>query len=372
MNLAEFLENKGAEYTPFDPTRAPKIFQAFKNDFLPYFKPKVIHILGTNGKGSTGRMIARGLKNVLHFTSPHLFSINERFYLDGENISSYQLQEAHTKLYKKEYMHQASYFEYLTFLCLFLAKDCEYLVLEAGLGGEFDSTNVIQDKISVFTQIGLDHCEILGESLEQIATTKLNAMGKIAFLGIQKYQEVKSIAIKIAQSKNTHLMVLDKPITSPFAMPQFLLENLTLASKVLDFLHISYDLTHIASIDLQGRMQKYSSLITLDVGHNPDGARAILKEFEGKKITLIYNAYKQKDISQILSILSPIIKEVQIIAIDEPRAIQRKELERILSKLGLKYSEFKDIKAEEEILVFGSFSVVRTFLEKFSERQNLH
>lgn len=368
MKLAEFLEKKGVEYAPFDPMRAPRIFEAFAKDFLPYFKPKVIHIVGTNGKGSTGRMIARGLKNVLHFTSPHLFSINERFNLNGENVSFDKLQEIHSKLYQKEYMHQASYFEYLTFLCLLLARDCEYLVLEAGLGGEFDSTNVLKDKISVFTQIGLDHCEILGESIEQIATTKLNSMGEVAFLGIQKYQEVQSIATKIAKNKNTQLTILTEPITPPFVMPQFLLENLTLASNVLNFLNIPYDLAHIASIDLQGRAQKYSPLITLDVGHNPDGAKAILEEFRGKKITLIYNAYKQKDVAQVLSILSPIIKEVQIIPIDEPRAIAREELERILSKLGLKYLEFQEIKNDEEYLVFGSFSVVRTFLERVSER----
>ncbi|WP_305862304.1 glutamate ligase domain-containing protein [Helicobacter cholecystus] len=368
MNLAKFLEKKGAEYAPFDPNRAPQIFELFAKDFLPYFHPKVIHIVGTNGKGSTGRMIARGLKNVLHFTSPHLFCINERFYLNGENIALQALEDAHTKLYEKKYMHKASYFEYLTFLCLYLAKDCAYLILEAGLGGEFDSTNVIREKISVFTQIGLDHCEILGESLEQIATTKLNSMGRVAFLGIQKYPQVQHIAKNIAQSKKAQITILKDLITPPFAMPEFLVENLTLASEVLDFLNIQYNLAQIAALDLQGRMQKYSPLITLDVGHNPDGARAILKEFMGKKIILIYNAYKQKDVAQVLCILSPIIKEVQIIPINDPRAISKEELKRILKELGLKFSDFKEVKRGEEILVFGSFSVVKAFLESVGER----
>lgn len=364
MHLTEFLAKKGAEYAPFDPSRAVRIFERFKEDFLPIFSPKVIHIVGTNGKGSTGRMIARGLKNVMHFTSPHLFTINERFYLNGVNIQMSVLEDTHQVLIQKPYMQEASYFEYLTFLCLFLSKECEYLVLEAGLGGEFDSTNVLKDKISVFTQIGLDHCEILGESLEQIATTKLNSMGKVAFLGIQRYTQILPIAQNIAQSKGSTLYTLSHTLLPPFAMPEFLLENLTLASKVLDFLGAGYELGEIAKIDLQGRMQKYSPHITLDVGHNPDGARAVAREFEGKKITLVYNAYKQKDIFEVLSILSPIIKEMQIIAVEDERIVQREELEKILKNLDIKYSNFEAIKENEETLVFGSFSVVREFLER--------
>lgn len=366
QDLLEFLEKKGAEYAPFDPTRAPRIFERFKSDFLPSFKPKVIHIVGTNGKGSTGRMITRGLKNVMHFSSPHLLTLNERFYLDGENVSMQALQEAHQVLMQKPYMQEASYFEYLTFLCLLLAKDLDYLVLEAGLGGEFDSTNVLKDKISVFTQIGLDHCEILGEGIKQIATTKLNSMGEVAFLGIQNNAEVLPIAQKIAKEKGAKLEIISPNdlLTPPFKLPRFLLENLTLASRVLDFLGVEYNLEQIASLDLQGRAQKYSPLITLDVGHNPDGAKAIFKEFKGKKITLVYNAYKQKDVLEVLKILSPIILEVQIIAVDDARVIEREKLEGFLQELSLPYRDFEGVKEGVEYLVFGSFSVVRAFLER--------
>ena len=362
--LERFLEQKGAEYAPFDPSRAVRIFSHFKLDFLPTFSPKVIHIVGTNGKGSTGRMIARGLKNVLHFTSPHLFSLNERFYLDGELLSMQTLEQSHQILIQKPYMQEASYFEYLTFLCLFLAKDLDYLVLESGLGGEFDSTNVLEDKISVFTQIGLDHCEILGESIEEIATTKLNSMGKVAFLGIQSHKEVLPIAKRIAKDRGAELRVCSSLLPPPFDMPLFLLQNLTLASQVLEYLGVSYELGYIARLDLKGRMQKYASNITLDVGHNPDGARAISQEFLGKKITLVYNAYKQKDISQVLQILSPVIKEVQIIALNESRVVERERLEEILQTLALPYRDFEGIESGEEYLVFGSFSVVRAFLER--------
>lgn len=367
-DLIEFLNQKGAEYAPFDPSRAVRIFALFKLDFLPTFSPKVIHIVGTNGKGSTGRMIARGLKNVLHFTSPHLLSLNERFYLDGELVSMQTLEEAHQILIQKPYMQEASYFEYLTFLCLFLARDLDFLVLEAGLGGEFDSTNVIEDKISVFTQIGLDHCEILGESIEEIATTKLNSMGKVAFLGIQNHKEVLPIAKKIAQDRGAELRICSSLLPPPFDMPLFLLQNLTLASQVLDYLGVSYELEHIARLDLCGRAQKYAKNITLDVGHNPDGAKAICKEYENKKITLVYNAYKQKDISQVLEILSPIIKEVQIIEVNDSRIVERERLEGILKSLDLPYREFVGAKRDEEYLVFGSFSVVRAFLERENER----
>lgn len=363
MSLEEFLQKKGQEYAPFDPARAPRIFGLFAQDFLQGFKPKVLHLVGTNGKGSTGRMIARGIgKNYLHFTSPHLFFFNERFYRDGSYISMQELERIHQLFFKKSYMQELSYFEYATFLALFLAKDLDFLILEAGLGGEYDSTNVIKDKISIFTQIGFDHIEILGETIEQIAQTKLNSMGSVAFLGIQKYPQVKGIAHQISKTKNTQLF----EITSLYQanLPLFLQENLALAVRVLEFLGIAFCIDEIIQIDLLGRMQKYASNIYLDVGHNVECALALAKELGDEKINLVFNAYIQKDIPHILEALRPNIKIVEIIAVEEERIIPRDKLEEILKSLAINYRDFQGIEDKEKYLVFGSFSVVREFLKR--------
>lgn len=358
-----YLRDKGQEYAPFDPNRVKRIFALFQKDFLQDFSPKVIHIVGTNGKGSTGRYIALSLAKqaqILHFTSPHLFDFQERFYRNDGNVSWQELQRVHHLFLQKSYLHEASYFEYATFLALFLAKDLDYLILEAGLGGEFDSTNVIEDKISVFTQIGYDHKEILGETLDKIAQTKLNAMGKTAFLGIQTYPQVVAIAQEIAQKRCSQLHCLTSFCVNPL-FPMFLNHNFALAQKVLEFLNV--EPCQMDTLNLPGRMQRIKENIWLDVGHNEDGARAIAYEFRGKKIKLVYNAYSQKDIFKILKILKEMILHVEIIDLDEDRRIDQDYLKSVLKELEIPFQTFERFSNEGEYLVFGSFGVVKKALE---------
>ncbi len=104
-------------------------------------------------------------------------------------------------------MREASYFEYATFLALVLGMEYEYLVLEAGVGGEFDSTSVVLANVSVFTLIGLDHQEMLGENIEQIAKTKLKAMSGYTILARQNYRQVERIALEIALQKGVECAV---------------------------------------------------------------------------------------------------------------------------------------------------------------------
>lgn len=365
MNLQNFLRQKGQEYAPFDPSRAKRIFDAFKQDFLLSFKPKVIHIIGTNGKGSTGRYIALSLAkqySILHFTSPHLFSFNERFCGNEGNLSWNELEKAHEILYQKVYMHESSYFEYATFLALFLARDLDFLILEAGLGGEFDSTNIVEEKISVFTQIGLDHMEILGQSLEQIARTKLNAMGKVAFLGIQNSSLIGSIAQEIAQFKKSTLFELKTYEHHP-NIPDFLNQNFALAQRVLEYFGVVS--CEIGELNLVGRAQRVRENIWLDVGHNVDSALALAKEFRGEKIILVFNAYKQKDIISVLGTLKNIISRLEILSFQHERLIAEDELREILKNLEIPFGQFLGFKQEEKYLVFGSFSVVEEILRGY-------
>lgn len=367
-NLQKFLETKGAEYAPFDPNRALKIYEKFKRDFLGDFSPRVIHIVGTNGKGSTGRYIALSLakhSQILHFTSPHLFEFNERFYVNDGNLAWGQLQEAHQEIIQKAYMEEASYFEYATFMALYLAKDKDFLILEAGLGGEFDSTNVLHEKISVFTQIGLDHMEFLGDQIEEIARTKLNSMGEIAFLGIQKYSQILPIAQEIAQKKHAHLEVLRDYFIAP-KFPIFLNQNFALAQKVLEFLGV--EICEMEALNLSGRMQRVRENIWLDVGHNLDSALAMIDELRGKRIILVYNAYKQKDIDAILRVFRDCVIRVEIIAISHERIIEKKILQDKLEQLKIPYCDFCGFDSKEDYLVFGSFSVVGEVIRKYLEK----
>ncbi len=117
---------------------------------------------------------------------------------------------------------------------------------------------------------------------------------------------------------------------------------------------------------LFGRLSKIAPNITLDVGHNALAAESIAQNFGGKKVTLIYNTYGDKDYREILSILKPIIESVEIIEVSEGRIVQRDLLESVLDELHISYRSFDEINSNTEYLVFGSFSVAETFLKRIN------
>lgn len=412
QNLYAYLERKGVEYAPFDPARMPSIF-ALVQPFLR-FSPHIIHILGTNGKGSTGRFITLGLlaqgHSVLHFSSPHLFGFNERFYINGAHASDMDLEEAHEFLQNLvcqnpspheaacKSLHNAlessSYFEYTTLLALVLAQDCEYFICEAGLGGEFDSTSVIKDmaEASVFTPISYDHTELLGDDIESIAATKLRAMGTQAFLAPQRYKVVESIAQEIAKQRGAKLsLITQEDIDSAYAnnpslhtyakdFAPFLRENLIVAHKVLESISAPNppQFCAVLPFDLAGRAQNLAPNILLDVGHNPECARAVVEIVSQKRVNLVYNSFSQKDVREILGIFKPVVNRLFIMPITHTRAIPELDLIGICAELGIRHEEFsptllRQMQDEPEdnvvYVVFGSFSVVEAFLEMWNARR---
>ena len=257
--LEQFLLQKGKEYKKFEQNKAKNIYARLKENLKI---PQTIQIIGTNGKGSSGRfltlaLLQKGYK-ALHFTSPHIFRFNERFYKNGNIISDEDLLGAHRYLMQFDFMKNASYFEYATFLALILAIDVDYLILEAGVGGEYDSTSVVERDLVLFTMIDFDHQEMLGYSIESIAKTKLKAMQNTAILGIQKNHIVQDIAKNIAVLKNVNLYILDSILdsaldyTNKHNLPNFLAQNLSLALKALEVLKIDFDISLLPPLDLMG------------------------------------------------------------------------------------------------------------------------
>ncbi len=176
MRLNVFLEAKPLYYDKIDHERVHKAYAILKTKIR---HPKTLHLVGTNGKGSTGRMVAHlafkaGLL-VGHYSSPHILKFNERIWLDGVDASDEILELAHQELFGllgNAISDSLSYFEYTTLLAFVVFQTCDLMVLEAGLGGEFDATNVCDKELSILTPIGLDHQDFLGETIEEIATTK--------------------------------------------------------------------------------------------------------------------------------------------------------------------------------------------------------
>jgi dihydrofolate synthase/folylpolyglutamate synthase len=296
QNLSSFLIKKELFYDKIDYNIISQSWEILKYHItLPY----VIHIVGTNGKGSVGRYLAHILNEkkykVLHYSSPHILKFNERIWINGKNSSDIQLEFAHTKLQKilpTNLLNKLTYFEYTTLLAFVLSDGLDYLVLEAGLGGEFDATNVVKNNLSLFTTIGLDHTEFLGNTVEKIATTKIKSCDKSYIFGKQIFQdEVTKAKDKVLKEKlQIPLKTNFKLSKEALVLPKYLKDNLCLALSALEYLNINID--NFTLPKLFGRCQKLTSNITIDVGHNTLATTVLLNEFINQKVILIYNRTK--------------------------------------------------------------------------------
>ena len=281
MPLLDFLNNKPLYYTEIDYTRMPRVYEKIKSNFS---SSKIIHIIGTNGKGTTGRFLASALYNsghkTGHYTSPHILKFNERIWIDGENARDEALESSHEKLQKilsKEDSNSLSYFEYTTFLAMLVFNECEYIVLEAGLGGQHDATAVFKKELTLVTPIDYDHQAFLGSSIKDIVNEKLNAIQKNAILANQKYEEVNTKKRELESKKNCKIFNVDELlneedknkidlISQELSLVSYLQDNLKLSISALKFLDIDYKKEDFKNSKLFGRLSKINENIIIDKG----------------------------------------------------------------------------------------------------------
>lgn len=378
--LETFLNHKPLYYDEIDYTRMPRVYQRI----APYLQiPPVIHLVGTNGKGTTGRFLANALyrsgATVGHYTSPHILKFNERIWSNGEDVGDAELEQAHQtllQLLSSEDAASLSYFEYTTLLAMVIFKEMDYVVLEAGLGGEHDATNVFDKVLSIFTPIAFDHQAFLGNTLEDIATTKMRSMQSYALLAPQRHHEINGVFESLLGEKKAqgyHVkdilekddIILVEVITKRLKLSEYLSQNLATAVSAMRILNVTPKAEYFESPQLFGRLSRYKHNITLDVGHNVLAAQAIARTFYGKKVILVYNSYRDKDYEEILSALYPVIDHVEIIKVDDVRVESEDLLKKTLDSLAIEYCNFNAVNEHSEYLVFGSFSVVEAFLKRY-------
>jgi dihydrofolate synthase / folylpolyglutamate synthase len=331
---------------------------------------RVVQVAGTNGKGSTTRMVSSILQAandlepkwgpVGEFTSPHLFRFNERIRVDGLEIPDDAIERLVRDLQVVHTQVPATFFELITALALlyFRESDARWAVLEVGLGGRLDSTTAIQANASVITGISLDHTGILGGTLEKIAFEKAGIIRP----GVPVMTGASGIALEVIRARaielEAALWVLDEDvlileqavnrdgirleIETPLGMisarsslrGQHQVRNAALAMAVTQRLGVPVRAIQsgLENASWPGRLELIpgNPEILLDAAHNPEGARALVdfvKLLEPRAVTLIVAGMKDKDLAGVAQIFAEL--EAQVIATRpklSPRAAMPEEL----------------------------------------------
>lgn len=380
MNLEQTLAKKPLFSATIDVTRMPRAYDLCKNSINI---PKVIHIIGTNGKGSTGRFLALMLqqsgKKVGHYTSPHINRFNERFWINGDLVNDSALEKAHEYLQTilpQALLDELSYFEYATFLGAIVFKDCDMVVMEAGLGGEWDATNVFPKQLSIVTPVGLDHQDFLGDTLVEIAQTKIRSIQTTTILAQNQPLEVLRVARKIASERNIELIEKPMPLeemelkniqsyVKKYLYPDFLQANISLAYSAAKLLHVKPEVSTLPPLDLKARFEWVENNVLVDCGHNPLAASALVSALGDGKFTFIYNAYDDKDVRKVIEILLPKIESLHVIPMAQNgRKDARDKITTIAKEYNIPLSEFNyKLDSRENYVVFGSFGVVEAFMK---------
>lgn len=321
-----------------------------------------VHVAGTNGKGSVSTKIASALqangKKIGLYTSPHLHTYHERIQINGQVISEEQADRILKKIFQVTEL-RPSYFELLTLLafCYFAEEKVDFAVIEAGMGGRWDATNLITPVLSVITSIGFDHMPYLGNTLDAIAFEKAGIIkpGVPVLLGPHVHPEY--IFEKEAEKVKSPLF----QVHGTFA--HYDEENRAIAEKALYLLPFplekkSIEIGLAAVPPCRFEIISEDPLVILDVAHNPDGLRRLFERldftFPGKKVRVVAAFSADKAIEEAIDILQTQASFVHLTHTEHPRLSPLGEsLENVFEKA------YPLAKANQEILlVCGTFFIM--------------
>lgn len=400
---------------------------AFWNN--PQKQYPVIHIAGSNGKGSTASFIASALQAAGYrtglYTSPHLVDFSERIRVDGAAIAEERVVE-YTRGLRDQIEHlKATFFEATTLMAFqyFAEEMVDVAVIETGLGGRLDATNIVNPVLTVITSISAEHTEFLGETIEAIAVEKAGIIKPgVPCVTTNRDERVLGVLMKRTEALGSTLHVVEKSPSAPVlrdldsmlvSLPGFdrpvevglignhQVENAASAVMALRLLaangfsalsdeRIAAGLGEVRwRSGLRGRLEwlHVTPELVVDVGHNPDGISAMLQCWsavrEMSATDIVFGVLKSKDLHAIFSVLkrySP--RSITLVEAASHEARLLEDMLRIASESGVHAEGSLDVQhtvcmkldaaGEGSVLVFGSHYVVGAFLrdrEKINDNQ---
>ncbi len=297
-----------------------------------------IHIAGSNGKGSVATKIAKALElsnyRVGLYTSPHLFSFRERIAVNSTFISEEDVVEILTKLFAIEDTSKLTFFELTTFLAFeyFRKAAVDVAVIETGLGGRLDATNVIQPILSVITSISCEHTSTLGSEIEQIAAQKAGIIKENIPVILGPKARFQSIYDR-AKQMNSPVFV-SKKISHFFDE-----ENNGIAQLTLNHLDSYFDIQPVAILDAllvrpPCRFERIGDVI-FDVAHNPEAIFCLLQAlhsfFPNGKFRFLVGFSKDKEYDRCLELIADVATHIHLVQADSPRAATIEEMKAALT-----------------------------------------
>ena len=397
----------------------------------PDRKLKIIHVAGTNGKGSVCAYMRSILeaagKRVAVFTSPHLVDVRERFMIDGQMISKEAFLEAFLTVYnrldweelKEDKGYHPTFFEYLFFMAMLIFKEAapDYCILETGLGGRLDATNAVSKKeLAVITRISLEHVEYLGNTIAQIAGEKagiimentpvvcVDAVEEATEVFCRKAKKLLAPCYLLSNRDYRFLNFKNKSIDFSYVsrydysvdlslhtIARYQMENCALALRAIEVLDAERSISKetlqkgVEQCFWAGRMEEVAPEIFVDGAHNADGIRAFLETvqddgYDGRR-KLLFSVVSDKDYGAMLGNIadSGLFQEISLAHLDSSRATSLEEMKCNLPEAFRNevrtYESVREAfhairaekQAEERIYIAGSLYLVGEIKEYLSD-----
>ena len=390
----------------------------------PEKKLKFVHIAGTNGKGSTASMVASILRKAGYktglYTSPYIYRFHERIQLDGEQISDEDLIAVTEYVKPLADSMEESPTEFELVCCIafeyYARKNADIVVLEVGMGGEFDATNVIEvPEVAVITNIGLDHTDVLGSTVEEIARTKSGIFKENGSAVVYRATpSVEAVYEEVCAAKNVRLRKADfdtlrgtahsldgqvfdcgsrKGLVLPLLGDHQLHNAAVVLSTVDALMEKGWNITEdnirdgLRDVSWPGRFDIVSRdpLFIIDGGHNPQCIDALVKNIEdyltGRKVIALTGVLGDKDYADMYKPVMPLVSKFVCVTPPNPRKLEAVELARHLTGAGADAVACESVEEGVElalklvgkdgvVLCFGSLYTIGAIREALPDRKN--